>query len=140
MVAFYKFNQFVEDMGSKVHDLRATGDTLKVYLTNTAPDAAAHAVKADLAGITEENGYAPADVQNTYTESGGIGTLSGTDVVFIPSGGSFGPFRYAVLYNDTPTSPADPLMGWWDYGAPITVSDGGPPFTVDFGASILTIS
>jgi hypothetical protein len=36
-----------------------------------------------------------------------------------------------VLYNDTPTSPADPLVGWWDYGSSITLLDT-ETFTVDF--------
>jgi hypothetical protein len=38
-----------------------------------------------------------------------------------------------VLYNDTPTSPADPLIGWWDYGSSITFGVG-EPFTIDFSA------
>jgi hypothetical protein len=79
------------------------------------------------------------DVQNDYTESGGVGTLTGVDVVVTASGGTVGPFRYVVLYNDTPTSPADPLVGWWDYGSAITLADT-ETFTVDFGASILTVT
>jgi len=139
MAAYVKFNQFVEDMGSKVHDLQAAGDTLMVYLTNTTPDVEAHAVKGDLPGITEENGYAPADITNTYIRSTTTATLGGTDVVFTASGGDFGPFRYAVLYNDTPTSPADPLIAYWDYGSSTTITDGND-FTVDFGASIFTFT
>lgn len=139
MAAYVKFYQFVEDLGEKVHDLQASGDTLKVYLTNNTPSVSADAVKADLVGITEENGYAPADVQNTWTRSDGTATLAGTDVVFTASGGSFGPFRYAVLYNDTPTSPADPLIAYYDYGSEITITNGYP-FTVDFGASIFTLA
>ena len=139
MASYVKFQQFVEDLGAKVHDLQAAGDTLKIYLTNTAPDVAADAVKADLVGITEENGYAPADIQNDYSQSAGTASLTGVDVVFTASGGDFGPFRYAVLYNDTPTSPADPLVAYWDYGSSITITDGFP-FTVDFGASIFTFA
>jgi hypothetical protein len=45
-----------------------------------------------------------------------------------------GPFRYFVLYDDTPTSPADPLLGWWDYGSSITLADG-ESVTVDFSAT-----
>jgi hypothetical protein len=55
-------------------------------------------------------------------------------VVFTASGGSIGPFRYAVLYDDTPTSPADPLVSWWDYGSSITLASG-ETFTVDFDAT-----
>ena len=47
MATYTKFEQFVVDVGTGVHDLN--GDTLKVYLTNATPDAAADAVKADLA-------------------------------------------------------------------------------------------
>lgn len=45
----------------------------------------------------------------------------------------------AVLYNDTPSSPADPLIGYWDYGSSITLQIG-ETFTTDFGSSILTVS
>lgn len=140
MATFNKFQQFAEDSFNAVHDFRAAGHTLNVYLSNATPDAAADAVKTDLAEISTGNGYTgPEDIQNDYSESGGTGTLTGTDVVITASGGSIGPFRYVVLYNDTPTSPADPLIGWWDYGSSITLSDG-ESFTIDFGASILTIS
>jgi hypothetical protein len=41
-----------------------------------------------------------------------------------------GPFRYVVLYNDDPTSPADPLIGWYDYGSDVTLQDT-ETFTID---------
>lgn len=140
MATYNKFQQFAEDLGKGVHNLAAAGHTLKVYLSNAAPSASADAVKADLAEITNENGYtAPVDIQNDYTETGGTGTLTGVDVVITASGGTVGPFQYAVIYNDDPTSPADPLVCWWDYGSAVTLQDG-ESFTVDFGASILTIA
>ena len=139
MATFNKFNQFAEDLANAVHDLRAAGHTLKVYLSNAAPSASLDLVKTDLAEITNQNGYtAPVDVQNDYTESGGTGTLTGVDVV-ITASGAVGPFQYVVLYNDTPTSPADPLIGWWDYGSAISLANG-ETFTVNFGASILTVA
>ena len=141
MASFNKFQDFVEQLGKGIHQLHAAGHTLKVYLTNDTPDAALDAVKADLAEITAKNGY-PAggvDIQQDYTEAGGTGTMTAVDVVFTASGGSFGPFRYAVVYNDTPTSPADPLVCWWDYGSSISCNDG-ETFTVDFGASVFTIA
>ena len=139
MATYVKFQTFVGDLGDKVHDLDA--DTLKVYLTNDTPDVAADSVKADLAEITAANGYPSggSDITNAWSESSGTGTLTGTDVTFTASGGSFGPFRYAVVYNDTPTTPADPLICYWDYGSAVTVADG-ETFKVDFGTSILTIS
>ena len=47
--------------------------------------------------------------------------------------------RYAVVYNDTPTSPADPLVCYWDYGSEVTLQDG-ESFTVDFGDSLFNIA
>lgn len=139
MASFTKFEQFVEDLGLGVHNLAAAGDTLKVYLTNSAPTVGSDAVKADLAGITEQNGYAAADIQQDYSQSGGTATLTGTDVTWTASGGSFGAFRYVILYNDTPTNPVDPLIAYWDYGSSITITDGND-FTVDFGANIFTLA
>jgi len=137
MATFNKFNCFVRDLGDKVHDLDA--DALKVYLSNATPSASLDSVKADLAEITNQNGYtAPVDVTGVWALSGSTGQLSGTDVT-ITATGAVGPFQYVVLYNDTPTSPADPLIGWWDYGSAITMSNG-ETFVVDFGATILTIT
>jgi hypothetical protein len=140
MADFVKFQNFVEDLGKGVHDLQAGGDTLKVYLTNAAPSASGDAVKTDLAEISAGNGYTAGgeDVQNDWSESGGTATLTGTDITWTATG-SVGPFRYAVLYNDTPSTPADPLIGYWDYGSEVTLANG-ETFTVDFGASILTLT
>jgi len=137
VATFNKFHCFVGDLGDKVHDLDA--DTLKIYLTNTAPDASADSVKADLAEITNQNGYtAPVDVQNAWSQTGGVGSLTGVDVT-ITATGAVGPFQYVVLYNDTPTSPADPLIGWWAYPSAITMANG-ETFVTDFGSTILTQS
>jgi hypothetical protein len=139
MATFNKFNSFVEDLAEKVHNLGA--DALKILLTNTAP-AASNTVKANLTEISAGNGYSAGGTAATITssaQSSGTYSLVGNDVVFTASGGSIGPFRYAVLYNDTPTSPADPLIGWWDYGSSITLADT-ETFTVDFGSSILTLA
>lgn len=139
MATFNKFQNFVEDLGLGVHNLN-TG-VLKIYLSNTAPSASLDAVKADLAEISAGNGYTAGgeDVTGVWSESAGTATLAGTDVTWTASGGTIGPFQYVVLYNDTPTSPADPLIGWWDYGSAVTLQIG-ETFTADFGASILTLA
>ncbi len=134
MAAFNKFRQFAEDVYEKVHNLGA--DTLKIMLTNVAP-VNTNSVKADLTDISAGNGYSAGGSAVTITssvQSAGVYKLVGNDVVFTASGGTIGPFRYAVLYNDTPTSPADPLVGWWDYGSSITLNDG-ETFTVDLDAT-----
>lgn len=133
------FDQFYYDEGIKVHDLSA--DTLKIALTNTAPNAATDTVFADITEITAGNGYTAGgeDVQNTWTKGSGSTTLGGTSVTWVASGGSIGPFRYLVLYNDTPTSPADPLICYYDYGSALTLADG-ESFKYNILTSIATLS
>jgi hypothetical protein len=136
MATANKFEQFAEDLGLGVHNLST--HTLKVYLSNTAPSASLDAVKTDLAEITNENGYtAPVDVQNTWAETGGTATLTGTKVTITASSGTVGPFQYVVLYNDDPTSPADPLIQWWDRGSAVTLQDG-ESFAIKFNNSDTT--
>ena len=134
MATFTKFNQFVEDLAEKVHNLGS--DTLKVGLTNSAPSAT-NTVWANITEITAGNGYAAGGTATTISSSAqtsGTYKLVITDVTFTASGGSIGPFRYVVLYNDTPTSPADPLIGYYDYGTNVTITDGNS-FTTDFSAA-----
>lgn len=137
MAAFNKYENFVEDLAKKVHNLHS--DTLNIDLTNNAPNLATHTVLADSAGIGTGNGYTgPVDTQNTVSRTGGTVSVLGTDIV-ITATGAVGPFRYARLYNDTPTSPADPLVGEWDYGSSISLANG-ETFTVDFGSSMFTLA
>lgn len=141
MASFNKFHSFVEALAEKAHNLGA--DTLKVYLTNTTPDAAADAVKADLAEISAGNGYTAggnsAAVSSSAQTAGTYKLVLADPATWTASGGTIGPFRYAVLYNDTATN--DELIGWWDYGSAITLQIG-ETFTVDFDATtgVLTVA
>lgn len=141
MASFNKYQQFAEDLAGGVHDLIGTQHTLKAMLSNTAPNAATHAVRADATEISGGNGYTSGgvDIDNDGSESGGTATVTAVDKTFTASGGSIGPFRYVIIYNDTPTSPTDPLIGWYDYGSSITLLTG-ESLTIDFGASLLTIA
>ncbi len=139
MASFVKFEQFVEEMGLETHDLNA--DTLKVMLSNTAPTVATDAVKTDITEIGAGNGYTAGGTavgSNAYSQTSGIAKLTGDDVVFTASGGTIGPFRYVVLYNDT--AALDELIGYWDYGSSVTLQDT-ETFTVDFDGvtGILTL-
>ncbi len=142
MASFNKFNQFVEDVAKGVHNLN-TG-TLKVLLTNTLP-VAGNSIKANITEISAGNGYTAggnAAAFSTGVQTSGTYKLVLSDpTTWTASGGTIGPFQYAVLYNDTPTSPADPLIGWWDYGSAVTLQIG-ETFTADLDASngVLTLA
>jgi hypothetical protein len=131
MAAYNKFQDFVQQLLTAVHDFTAAGHVIKIYLSNTAPSASLDAVKADLAEIGSGNGYTAGgeDTQNTMAESGGVATVTCTKVVWTASGGTIGPFQYVVAYNDT--SASDNLISWWDYGSAITLQIG-ETFTVKF--------
>jgi hypothetical protein len=137
VATYNKIQQFVLDLAKGVHKFHAAGDTVKVMLTNGAP-VATNTVKADLTDISAGNGYTAGgtDTQNDASQTTGTLTVSAVDVVITASGGTIGPFRYVALYNDTPTSPADPLIAWWDYGSSITLNDT-ETFTIDFGSNSL---
>lgn len=139
MATFQKFDQFVEDLAKGVHNL-STGQ-LKVALTNTAP-VAGNAVYADLTAplaTTNLSGATPFNVTTTSCEQVS-GTLSLVLVdLTLTATGSVGPFRYVVLYNDTPTVPADPLVGFYDYGSSVTMANG-ETFLVDFAATTITLA
>lgn len=132
MASFTKFNPFVENLAEKVFNLGS--DTLRVMLCNSAP-VAANGVKGDLTEISAGNGYTAGGTAATISSSAqtsGTYKLVLADVVFTASGGSIGPFRYAVLYDDTAAT--DELIGFWDYGSSITLATT-ETFTVDFDAS-----
>lgn len=130
MASFNKFNQFVEDLAKGVHNFTSDSTcTVTVALTNTVPTSA-NAVLADITQISYTNLSARVVTGIGVTETSGTASITATDLT-LSATGSVGPFRYIVLYNDDPTSPADPLIGWYDYGSSITLANG-ESFTIDF--------
>ena len=129
MATFTKFNSFVEAVAEKVHNLGA--DSLKIALTNTAPNVATHTTLANITEIAAGNGYTAGGNSagvSTSVQTAGVYKLVLTDPsAFIASGGAIGPFRYAVLYNATA---GGALIGYWDYGSSISLNVG-ETFTVD---------
>lgn len=143
MAAFVKAQDFVEQLCKGVHQLHAAGHTLKIALSNTAPNVATMAARADITELASANGYtqnaAGLDIQNDMTEAAGTATVTAVDVVVTASGGTVGPFRYVWIFNDSTTSPVDALIGYYDYGSSITLNDT-ETFTTDFGASFFTVA
>jgi len=121
MATYVKFNVFVENLAEGVHNLGS--DQLVVALTNTAPTAATDATLSDITEITYTNCSTRNITTSSSAQTSGTYKLVLADLTLTASGGTVGPFRYAVVYNDTPTSPADPLIAYYDYGSAITLAD-----------------
>lgn len=142
MVAFNKFQPFVENLAEKVFNLGS--DTLRLALSNTAP--------VNTQGVLDlVTNHPPPAAANGYTTGGNTITTSSSaqtsgtyklvlaDSVFTATAGGIGPFRYAIVYDDT--AAADQLICWHDYGSSITLADG-ETFTWDADPTngILTIA
>ena len=133
MATYVKFQDFVEQALKAVHNF--SSNTYRVALTNTAP------TNTDTSLLTgslhpapaASNGYTAGGntLSPTLTETSGTAKLVMADSTFTAAGGSLGPVRYAIIYNDTATSPADALVSYYDYGSSITLADT-ETFTVDF--------
>src|SRR3990172_4223483 len=131
MASYNKFHQFVEDLASGVHNF--SSHKCKVVLTLASP-ASSNSVLADLTQATASNGYTSGGLTASIidsSQSNGLYKLTLEDVSFTASGGDMPLFRYVSLYNDTPTSPADPLIAYWDYGSTVNITSGNS-FTIDF--------
>lgn len=130
MASYNKFNQAVKDLLDKKHNF--SSDTFKIMLTNVAP-VATNSIKTDLTEIAAGFGYSAGGANATVSDSiaAGVAKVSGVNITFTAAGGSIGPLRYAVLYNDTAAN--DPLIAWWDFGSSITIANT-ETFSVNFDA------
>jgi len=136
MAVYTKFQPFVENLAEGVHNL-GTG-TLTVALTNTAPNAT-DATLSQITQISYTNCSSRVITTSSSSQTSGTYSLVLADLTLTATGGTVGPFRYVVIYNDTPTSPADPLIAYYDYGSSITLADT-ETFLIDFGASLFTLA
>ena len=134
MATLNKFNLFSQDLAQGVHKLTSGGTTYSIMLTNTAPVATNH-LYGDISAneVANGNGYTTGGIALTITDS----SSSGTEKVFAGSSsvwtatGAVGPFRYAVIYCTNSTPLVKPLVGWLDYGSPISLASGDT-FTVSY--------
>jgi len=130
MAVFTKFNCLAKDFSNKVHDWYGADDTIRAILTNTLP-LVTNAVLSDIVQIAASNGYTTGglDVQNQGVENGAAMEMTAVDTVWTAGPDNMAAFRWVVFYNDTPAS--KPLIGFYDYGAPLALLPG-ETFKVDF--------
>ena len=149
MATFTKANDWVENM-LEVSDM--DGDTFKIALSNTAPASETSNPLNDtngvLANVTQisytnytDDMATDRQLENvTSSQSGGTYTFDADDIVITASGGALADFRYIYLFDDTPTSPADPIVGVWDHGSTISLANGESATISWSGSGIFTLA
>lgn len=129
MATYTKLNGFIEHVYNGVHNLGS--DQLTVALSNTAPGSESTpptgAASACVIANVTQVAYTYCSTLNitttSCTQTSGTLKLIIADLTLTASGGAVGPFRYVYIYNNTPTSPADPIICYYDYGSSITLND-----------------
>lgn len=140
MAVFNKFHQFVEDLAKGVHNF-TSDSTCSVTVALTAAANApvnTNTVLSNLTQISYTNLSSRIITGVTCEQTSGTVSFTANDLVLTASG-AVATFRYVVLYNDDPTSPADPLIGWYDIGSDVTLASG-ETLTLDFTTGFATLA
>jgi hypothetical protein len=139
MATYNKFSQFVEDLAKGVHNFTSDATctvTVALCAAANAP-VATNSVLANLTQISYTNLSSRVVTGVTAEHTSGTVTFTADDLVLTASG-AVATFRYVVLYNDDPTSPADPLIAWYDHGSDVTLANG-ETYTIDFTTGFATL-
>jgi len=133
------YNTFKERVMEGTYNLASGGHTLKVTLhTGYTPNIDTHTVWADVSGTEygTASGYTAGgktlgSQDTTMDTTNDRGKFDAAD----PTWTSLGPLSpttpsHAILWDDTPTSPADPLICYWALG---TTATNGGDYTLQFG-------
>jgi hypothetical protein len=127
---FFLFNDFSRQMGDPVDRSNFPADQIMVALITSA-------ITPTVADVTPTwSDYSTYEVSGsnytaggkqitgrTWTESGGVATLDGDDLVWVQNGSGFTNARWAIVYNTTQS--ADIAIGFIDLGSDVdsTVDD-----------------
>jgi len=136
MATYNKIADFVEHVNEGVHNMAS--HQLVVALSNTAPGSETGTLPtADGGGVlanVTQIAYTNLSTRNitlsTSSQTGGTYSLVLTDLT-LSATGTVAQFRYVYVYNDTPTSPADPLICYFDYGSALDLTSG-ESLTIDW--------
>jgi len=127
MPTLTKVYSLTEAIAEKVHNLGS--DTLTVFLTTNANiPVVTNTQLSQITQISYTNLSTRAITTSTSAQTTGTYKLVLTDLVLTASG-AVATFRHVGIYNDTATN--DELIGWYDYGADVTLANG-ETFTLDF--------
>lgn len=131
------YNEINDWLANMVEVANLETDEFMIALSNTAPASEGTPPTGDgagvLANVTEiayTNLSSRIITTTSSAQASGLYKLVLQDLVLTASG-AVATFRYVYVYDNTPTSPADPLVCYYDYGSEVTLQDG-ETFTIDF--------
>jgi hypothetical protein len=133
------YNDLKEQLFKKVHDF--VNDTIKLTLhTGYTPNIDTHQVRADVSGTeyTTAAGYTAGGVtlanKSVTQDNTNDRALFDADDAAFASLGPLSPATpsHAIIWNDTPSSPADPVVANIELG---TTATNGGNYTIQFSTS-----
>lgn len=140
------YNNFKEQVMEGIFDLSSGGDTIKLTLHNGyTPNIDTHTIWANVSATEYGTGtgytangmnLASQDVvQNNTLDQG---EFDAADVTWTALG-ALSPATPSdcILTDDTPTTPADPLIAYWELG---TTATNGGNYTIQWGATIINLT
>ena len=141
-VTFY--NIFKEDLGNKVHDLPADAITMTLH-TSYTPNIDTHHVWADVSGTEygTASGYTAGgqtlDTVAWVVDDANDRADFSADSETWTALGALSPATpsHAIIWNNTPTSPADPLICYIELG---TTATNGGDYSIDGSGDIGRLS
>jgi hypothetical protein len=138
--AWRMYSSAKEYIGDSTIDLDGHVFKLQLHTSTYTPNLNTHTVRADLTNeLATANGYTAGGAtigSITWVASSGTATFDSADVQWTATGGSI-TARHGVIYDDTPSSPLDPLLAYATLDATpadVTATDGNT-FTVAMNAS-----
>lgn len=137
------YNTFKELVMEGVYNLKTGADSLKLTLhTGYTPNIDTHVIWATAGVSSTEYGTASgytaggktlAGQDVTQDDANDRGVFDATDVTWT-SLGALSPATpsHTILWDDTPTSPVDPLIAYWILG---TTATNGGNYTIQWGTN-----
>jgi len=142
------YNNFKELVMEGIYDLSTGGDTLQFTLhTGYTPNIDTHLLWGT-AGVSSTeygagagyaaNGKVLANQDVTQDDTNDRGEFDADDAVWT-SLGALTPATpsHCILWDNTPASPVDPLICYWELG---TTATNGGDYTIQFGAAIIRLT
>lgn len=129
MATFTRPDVMSLNLSNKVYD--GDSDTYRWTLSNTAPVLASTNLLSNITQISTANGYTQMTdgaggllaTMSALSSSGQTTTWAQSASVVLTATGAVGPFQYLIMVDDTPTSPLNPVLGWLNHGAAVTMAN-----------------